>query len=188
MWTRLVHNVDSVCTNRVHHFQSLLEWHSFDPRPSPDFSPWLRDKARSLQEDLKLTIFSSVFDVLLLITASFGFSSVTFSSTWTWGGSGGIRWTGVATSSSSGGGASLVVMATVGSEGSESCQKGRKERKRGRKEVRRKAGRNRGRRREGEKKERERREGRERWRKNCFQILFRQIQISTPPTSPHPNC
>ena len=170
-WTRLVHNVDSVCTNRVHHFQSLLEWHSFDPRPSPDFSPWLRDKARSLQEDLKLTIFSSVFDVLLLITASFGFSSVTFSSTWTWGGSGGIRWTGVATSSSSGGGASLVVMATVGSEGTESCQKGRKERKRGRKEE------GRGEKREGEK---ERRKG-----KMEKELLSNFISANTNFHSPH---
>ena len=40
-WTRLVRNVDSVCTNRVHYFRSVTY---FDPRPSPDFSPRLRDK------------------------------------------------------------------------------------------------------------------------------------------------
>ena len=33
--------VDSVCTNRVHHFWS---WRSFDLRPSPDFSPRRRYK------------------------------------------------------------------------------------------------------------------------------------------------
>jgi len=25
-WTRLVRNVDSVCTNRVHHFRSVTFW------------------------------------------------------------------------------------------------------------------------------------------------------------------
>ena len=93
----------------------------------------------------------------------------------------------MATSSSMGGGASLVVMATVGSEGIESCQRGRKERKRGRKEVRRKAGRNRGRRREGEKKERERKRKTE---KELLSNFIWQIQISPPlpPLLSHPNC
>ena len=52
-WTQLVSNVDSVRTNRVHHFRFILTEstisgprRSFDPRPSPDFSPWLRDKIR----------------------------------------------------------------------------------------------------------------------------------------------
>ena len=40
-WTQLVCNVDLVCTNRVHHFRPMTY---NDPRPSPDFSPQLRDK------------------------------------------------------------------------------------------------------------------------------------------------
>ena len=80
----------------------------------------------------------------------------------------------MATSSSMGGGASLVVMATVGSEGIESCQRGRKKRKRGR-------------RREGEKKERERKRKTE---KELLSNFIWQIQISPPLPLllSHPNC
>ena len=40
-WTRLVQTESTLRTNRVHHFRSVT---LFDPRPSPDFSPRLRDK------------------------------------------------------------------------------------------------------------------------------------------------
>ena len=42
-WARCHHyeTESALRTNRVHHFRS---WRSFDPRPSPDFSPRLRDK------------------------------------------------------------------------------------------------------------------------------------------------